>query len=521
MTGRKADWQRRYQRLQGPDLCGACGFCNGRACEPYRVELRNYTGIRFTADGFDCALPVTIDSHSVCAYGCLYCFSEQLFGHTDNKMKPVGQTNLGSVERIFAGEGGDNAALVRKALKYDRRNAQGYPCPVQLGGINDPFDELERQQGWALEFMKLAIKYRQPVRISTKGVVIAEPEYLAMLARAPELFWVAWSINTIDDDMARITDARAPSPSRRLAAMRKVAALGCKTSLRMRPLLPGLSDSTRRHPRAYAELVEKAAEAGAYAISYEVGFVPTGMSKEHKTKWEKLERTIGVDLHNVYSKLGKHQACLRPSYLWTEQLMHSIHEVASRCGLSIGVSDPIWKQLTTTGCCCGMRPDDPVFGNWQREQATNAMFEAARDPSRAITWQDCVPPWSAEMLAGNMIYFGPGPKVAYMKKHITWKDKLMEQWDNAASERGPLFYFQGAWRVAGRDAEGHLTYRYVGLQRRHPVRTPYWIVEAGNGKEKAGEPRHGEAEAKAPKEVARRRGRCVRRTEDAVGQGSG
>ena len=48
------------------------------------------------------------------------------------------------------------------------------------------------------------------------------------------------------------------------------------------------------------------------------------------------------------------QACTRPSFLWTENIMHAVHDKATECGLVVGVSDPVWKQLGETGCCCGM-----------------------------------------------------------------------------------------------------------------------------------------------------------------------
>ena len=65
-------------RCERLNTCKECGSCTGATlCKPAKKRLRNdYTGIRFTADGFDCALPVSIDSHTSCSYACMYCFSE-------------------------------------------------------------------------------------------------------------------------------------------------------------------------------------------------------------------------------------------------------------------------------------------------------------------------------------------------------------------------------------------------------------------------------------------------------------
>lgn len=301
----------RWERL---NPCAECGDCtDGQRCDPVRQSLRRYTGIRFTSDGFDCALPVAIDSHSVCSYGCYYCFSDNLIQHRVGRSRPVGQASLRAVERLFSGEpGGKRRQRLQTALRYDRRNAGGYPCPVQLGAINDPCDHIERQQGWLLAFIRLAIKYNQPVRISTKGTVFLLPEYQAAIAEAPHLFWVAFSIITPDDELLEKVDRRAPNASERLATMAALSKLGVKTALRFRPIFPGLSDSTPTYPEAYRVLIEKAAEAGAVACSYEVGFAPGAADRNTRWRWEQFSKAVGIPYLGIYRQFGKRTACMRP-----------------------------------------------------------------------------------------------------------------------------------------------------------------------------------------------------------------
>ena len=472
-------FERRFRVLGQDTTCASCGLCrSGKVCESARVdEPRKYGGIRLTSDGFDCALPVTIDSHSRCTFGCAYCFSEQLVGHVDTSSRDIGQTSLRQIERIFAGEGGKFGAVVRKALRYDKKSP--YPCPVQLGGINDPCDNIERQQGWLKEFIRLAIKYNQPVRLSTKGVLLAETDYLKVLEEAPYLFWVTFSIITPDDDLNKLVEPFAPVPSERLKTIKTLSDLGCKTAIRFRPIFPGLADRTPRYPRAYRYLIESLAEAGGSAVSAETGFVPTGFTKHQRRKWDKMEHDIGVPLKHVYRQLGKSQVCFRPSHVWTENIMHAIAEVTTACGMTLGVSDPVWKQLTQAGCCCGILPDDPVFGNWEPENATNALLLAKIAKERGeeviIHAKDIIPAWAYEVLQSQMCNMGAGPKVVYDKRHKTWADKLQEIWDNPASQRSPLNYFQGAWEPVRLEG-GEMGYRYVGLKRQHRKNVPYWIV---------------------------------------------
>ena len=128
-------------RFETCNACAECGECKGAiTCDIVRRPLRRYDGIRLTSDGFDCALPVSIDSHNHCAYGCLYCFADNLESHRATALAAVGQTPLASVETLFSGGGGKRMGILQKALKFDRRNANGYPCAVQLGALCEPCD---------------------------------------------------------------------------------------------------------------------------------------------------------------------------------------------------------------------------------------------------------------------------------------------------------------------------------------------------------------------------------------------
>jgi asparagine synthase (glutamine-hydrolysing) len=470
-------WERRYETMGQEAVCEECGTCpTAKLCEPARTaKLRDYGGIRLTADGFDCALPVTIDSHSHCAYECAYCFSENLAGHVQGRQWGLGQMRLQAIDRIWRGEGGKVGETIRKALRFDKRNEHGFPCPVQLGGINDPCDEYERQQGWLLRFIELMVKYNQPVRISTKGNLLALPDYRRAIAKAPHLFWVAFSIITPDDELLAKVDKKAPNATERIKAMKAMSDLGCKTSLRFRPIMPGLSDRTPRHRRAYEDLINQCAEAGARAVSAEVAFVPTRFNAKQRRKWEYMEKAIGVPLGEVYTKLmHKRQACLRPSYQWTADIMHGVAEVSKHNGMTLGVSDPIWKQLTESGCCCGILPEDPVFGNWEVENATNALLKAKQDRNLVLRKEDVIPPWAYETLQTQLCHMGAGPLAVYKARHKTWADKLTEIWNNLLSERGPLSYFQGALEPVNLP-DGEIGYRYVGLERGEQ-RAPYWRV---------------------------------------------
>lgn len=476
MAGRSEQWIRRFIALGADATCASCGQCTkGRWCEASRrVDLRTYTGIRITNDGNDCALPLVIDSHSHCAFGCAYCFSENSFGHVKGRDYGLGQTPLRAIQSIFAGGGGKQGDLFRAALRYDHRNRHGFPAPVQLGGINDPCDNIERQQGWLLRFLKLCIRYNQPVRISTKGTVLLERDYQKVIAQAPHLFWIMVSIVTPDEQLAAKVERHVPSPKQRIRVIEEMTKLGCFTGLRFRPVVPGMSDRTPRFPVAYKTLIDWAADAGAKAMEYEIVYVPMRFHGEQKERWERMERDIGVPLRDVYMGMGPAQASLRPSAQWMEDIVHAIHHCSKQRGLIVGISEPSWKELNDDGCCCGMVRTHPVFGNYEPKNFTQALVNA-RDTGKPIELEDVTPEWAHTTKMSLICNIGgAGPLAAYNKRHLTYAEFIANDWRNQRSTRNPLTYFQGALKpiVDGKDVK----YEFVGQKRRHPALTPFWEV---------------------------------------------
>lgn len=457
--------------------CKTCKACNdAKTCAPFRGKLGNYNGIRFTADGFDCALPVSIDTHNVCSFGCLYCFSNFLLRdpHRKGTFK-VTQWSHAALEKVLSGEPGPYRIF------YDAlREIPGKVAPIQWGALGDPFDNVERWQGWALKAAELFVKYGQPCRISTKGgrLLCREPAYMDAISHPN--FWVAFSISSIDDEALARVDVGTPLASERLAAMAELSRRGVSTSLRMRPMIPGLTDSTPRYPMAYRDLILRAAEAGAKAISMEIMFFPGTEPPQVRARMDKLMREVGrKPLRKIYKATSIHGPCLRSSRTWKEDIVFACYEVAKGAGLTFGISDPHFKELNDTGCCCGIQPDDPVFGAWSRKNATNALVEARKDyeaggPGLAC-FDDARPGW-AHKVSMDALCVMTGPANAHRRAHYTWEDKLRETWNDLRGPRGPMGYFGGVLRPHELDGDKNVVYRYEPYERRHPATTPGWKV---------------------------------------------
>lgn len=431
----------------------------------------SYGGIRFTADGFDCALPVTIDLYSKCSYGCKYCFSGNIFSHGKN-FKTL---NIEKIESLF-NPNNDKFFYYKKALKFDRKK-NNFPCPIQMGGLTDPCDEFERKYGLLKKVLKLAIKYDQPIRISTKGTILKELEYLKIISKKPHLFWIAFSIISGDSDKLKEIDKGTPSLEDRLHTMKILSKMGCYTSLRMRPIIPGISDFVK-NKYVYKDLIDKVTENGASSISCEVIFIPAKSQESYKKLWKSLEKQIDINLKEKYLKYNFYTACIRPSYLWTEKIVFAIYKEVKRNGLNFGISDPTWKQLNDFGCCCGIPNNHPVFGNWQRENATNMLIEG-KEGKEELHPKDYIPSWAnfvrLDVLAGS---FPAGPKGSYTHETIMWGDFLKENYNRLDKMRGCLYYFQGALLPNDKlDSDGNRIWKYKGLKREYLDNPDWKIIE--------------------------------------------
>lgn len=379
----------------------------------------------------------------------------------------MGQYRLSNLESILSGESQtDMAKAIRKALKRD----SGRPCPVQLGALADPFDNIERSQGWTMGLVDLLDKYKQPCRVSTKGKLFLADDYLDKFAR-PDLFWVAFSCISIDDEILKKIDRYAPTATERLQSMRRLSAKGVSTTLRIRPAIPNVTDSTKAHPEAIRELIEMAAESGAKSVSIECLFVPRRMDKEQGGRFKLLNDITGLDLGKIYRQMTPMIGpCIRPSKYWSENFIHYTKELTHKNGMHFTISDPVWKELNDFACCCGIPPEDPVFGNYEMEAAHVALLKskAAYEQGKELLvgLKDIMPPWAADVPRRQM-GMRTGPVGKAHQNQETWADKLRELWSDLRTDRGTLKYFQGALMPVKRDEQGDILYKYQPTERRH------------------------------------------------------
>jgi DNA repair photolyase len=147
-------------------------------------------------------------------------------------------------------------------LEAELRDPKYHAATLALGANTDPYQPIERDRKLTRRILEVLADYRHPVGIVTKSnLILRDIDILAPMA-AEGILRVAVSLTTLDRGLARRMEPRAPTPARRLEAIRELAAAGVPVTVLAAPILPALND------HEIEKILAAAAEAGAGAAGY-------------------------------------------------------------------------------------------------------------------------------------------------------------------------------------------------------------------------------------------------------------
>ena len=192
----------------------------------------------------------SINAYRGCEHGCVYCFARPT--HAYLGLSP----GLDFETRLYAKP--DAAALLRRELA-----APGYRCrSIAIGTNTDPYQPVERERKITRAILEVLAETRHPVGIVTKSnLVTRDLDILAPMA-ADGLAKVGLSVTTLDGALARTMEPRAPTPKKRLEAVKALVDAGVPVSVLVAPIVPTIND------HEIEDIVAAAAEAGARQVNY-------------------------------------------------------------------------------------------------------------------------------------------------------------------------------------------------------------------------------------------------------------
>jgi DNA repair photolyase len=173
----------------------------------------------------------SINPYRGCEHGCVYCFARPT--HAYLGLSP----GLDFESKLFVKP--DAPALLEREL-----SAPNYtPRTIAIGTNTDPYQPIERRYEIMRQILEVLEQAGHPVGIVTKStLVVRDIEILARMAKR-NLVKVAISVTTLDPKLARIMEPRAPTPSRRIEALRQLSAAGVPTAVMVAPIVPAINDA--------------------------------------------------------------------------------------------------------------------------------------------------------------------------------------------------------------------------------------------------------------------------------------
>jgi DNA repair photolyase len=219
----------------------------------------------------------SINPYVGCAFGCAYCYARyahryvierNVTAHPEQKLlREAFETLppwLAFERQIFVKE---NAAdVLRRTLRHGSEkhlrliNGEG----IGIGTATDPYQPAERRFRITRGILEVLAEHeRIRVWIITKSpLVTRDVDLLRRIGRHNEVS-VHISLITVDRELARRLEPRAPTPDARLRALARLRDHGIDAGINVMPVLPGITD----RPDQLEPLVKAVAEAGATHIA--------------------------------------------------------------------------------------------------------------------------------------------------------------------------------------------------------------------------------------------------------------
>ncbi len=197
-------------------------------------------------------LPFTwaINPYRGCEFACKYCYAR--YTHEFMELRD----GLDFERKIFVKQ--QAAALLRSELKKVKRGEE-----IAMGTATDPYQPAERRFELTRAMLEeLARHSGLEIGIVTKSnLVTRDAEILRRVGKQNRIF-VNVTVTTMDTELARKLEPRAPRPDLRLEAVRQLNLAGVDAGVICAPVLPEITD----RPRDLEALVKAASEVGAKYI---------------------------------------------------------------------------------------------------------------------------------------------------------------------------------------------------------------------------------------------------------------
>lgn len=183
----------------------ACNHVNGRF--PYHWDLNVYRG---------------------CAHDCKYCFARYSHGY-------LGEQDFSG--KVFV------KTNVAEALERQMHSPKWDHAVINLGGVTDSYQPCEAQEKRMPDILRLMIKYKNPIILSTKSdLILRDFDLIEELSSLVYVNIVA-TVTVMEEDVREKLEPGAVSSARRMEMLKVFGKTKAHTAVHTMPLIPYLTDT--------------------------------------------------------------------------------------------------------------------------------------------------------------------------------------------------------------------------------------------------------------------------------------
>ncbi len=192
----------------------------------------------------------TVNPYRGCEFACKYCYAR--YTHEFMELRDP----LAFERRIYVKQ------HVQSQLRRDLKKVKSGE-EIAIGTATDPYQPAERRYEVTRSILDEMANHRglEIGIISKSNLVLRDTMLLRRIAEHNQIS-VTLTITTLNTQLARLTEPRAPRPDLRLEAIAALSRAGIRTGVSMAPILPGITDK----PADMEALVRTAKQAGASYI---------------------------------------------------------------------------------------------------------------------------------------------------------------------------------------------------------------------------------------------------------------
>ncbi|WP_300021864.1 PA0069 family radical SAM protein [uncultured Maribacter sp.] len=200
----------------------------------------------------DVGMSYSMNMYQGCEHGCIYCYARnahEFWGYS---------AGLDFERKILVKH--DAPKLLEAKLKSKSWKA----TTIVMSGNTDCYQPAEKEFQLTRKCLEIFLKYRHPVGIITKNVLILRDLDILKELNEYGLIGVNISVTSLSEETRRILEPRTTTIKKRLEAIRVLSENGIPVNAMLAPIIPGINS------HEILNLAKAVSESGAVSMAFTV-----------------------------------------------------------------------------------------------------------------------------------------------------------------------------------------------------------------------------------------------------------